>query len=173
MSKITDMPEQTEKQKPPQLPTTQPKPPHESRETPPVHQVTDPDAHDERLLSTSVRRRPGPDDDSLTERAVFSRFDQLENSIATFALTYFQNISREVKDKDTELVVMVPGYEALLRERRTGFLVVRAVVARVLAKEGFGLEGVFLGEGWRGLMGAFQKGEFFVLLRGVFQCIIG
>jgi hypothetical protein len=56
---------------------------------------------------------------------------------------------------------MVPGYQVLLAERRTAFLVVRAVVARVLTEEGFGLRGGFLGEEWRGLMGVFgEKGEF-------------
>ncbi|KAI9773267.1 MAG: hypothetical protein M1839_002179 [Geoglossum umbratile] len=140
------------------LPTS---PKLESHEIPPTNQTANFDTRGKHLLSAiSVRRRPGPDDDSLTERAVFSRFNQLENSITTFALTYFQNIPGEVRAKDKELAVLVPSYGALLKERRTAFLVVRAVIARVLAKEGFGLEGKFLGEGWKGLMGVLgEKGK--------------
>jgi hypothetical protein len=105
------------------------------------------------LFSAAARRR-GPDDDSLSELEVLQRFDQLENSVTTWVHTYFGDIPLDHKPSPS-LSTLIPNYEALLKQRRTQYLVIRAVVAHVLT-EGFG-SGEFLGNAYVQLSGVFGE----------------
>jgi hypothetical protein len=105
------------------------------------------------LLSAAARRR-GADDDSLSELEVLQRFNQLENSITTWVHTYFGDIPSDYRPSPS-LATLIPNYETLLNQRKTQFLVIRAVVAHVLT-EGLGT-GEFLGEAYARLSGVFGE----------------
>ncbi|KAI9865697.1 MAG: hypothetical protein M1813_002155 [Trichoglossum hirsutum] len=108
---------------------------------------SEPEGHHKQLLTAAVCYR-GPDDDSLSEREVLQLFDQLENSITTWVHTYFKDVPAG-REPSRELATLVPNYELLLKQRRTQFLVIRAVVAHVLT-EGF-RTAEFLGGAYRRL----------------------
>ncbi|KAH0558376.1 hypothetical protein GP486_004966 [Trichoglossum hirsutum] len=99
------------------------------------------------LLDT-INISPPPSFATTAPKMTLLRFGQLENSITNWVLTYFKDMPSG-RGLLQELATLVPTYEALLKQRRTQFLVIRAVVAHVLT-EGFGTAG-FLGESYRRL----------------------
>jgi hypothetical protein len=112
--------------------------------------------HNEQVLNAAVLRRTA--DDSLSEREVLRRFEQLESSITNWVVTYFKNIpsaSSPSPELRETLGQLMPSYETLLQQRRTQYLVLRAIVADALTAPF--VRGEFLGRPYVWLSSALKE----------------